>query len=80
MMISAGSALNAGLDVEPGSHFMIPEHSTRPEVAYRYVHDDMLLNRNSGTESGDLVTTWMEPEAGTLMAEAFDEYDQGRSA
>jgi glutamate decarboxylase len=60
------------LDVEPVSHLVIPEHGTRPEVAYRYIHDDMLLDGNSRLNLATFVTTWMEPEAATLMAEAFD--------
>lgn len=42
---------------------MIPEHGTRPEVAYRYIHDDMLLDGNSALNLATFVTTWMEPEA-----------------
>ena len=60
------------LDIEPVSHLVIPEHGTRPEVAYRYIHDDMLLDGNSRLNLATFVTTWMEPEAATLMAEAFD--------
>ncbi len=60
------------LDVEPVSHLVLPEHGTRPEVAYRYIHDDMLLDGNSRLNLATFVTTWMEPEAERLMAEAFD--------
>ena len=59
------------LDVEPVSHLVIPEYGTRPEVAYRYIHDDMLLDGNSRLNLATFVTTWMEPEAATLMAEAL---------
>ena len=60
------------LDIEPVSHLSLPDHGTRPEVAYRYIHDDMLLDGNSRLNLATFVTTWMEPEAEKLMAEAFD--------
>jgi glutamate decarboxylase len=60
------------LDIDPVSHHSLPEHGTRPEVAYRYIHDDMLLDGNSRLNLATFVTTWMEPEAEKLMAEAFD--------
>jgi len=60
------------LDVEPIPEFEIPERGTRPEAAYRYIHDDMLLDGNSRLNLATFVTTWMEPEAEKLMAEAFD--------
>ncbi|HEY6628044.1 MAG TPA: pyridoxal-dependent decarboxylase, partial [Acidimicrobiia bacterium] len=60
------------LDIDPVSHLSLPEHGTRPEVAYRYIHDDMLLDGNSRLNLATFVTTWMEPEAEKLMAEAFD--------
>ena len=60
------------LDVDPIPQFEIPDHGTRPEVVYRYIHDDMLLDGNSRLNLATFVTTWMEPEAEKLMAEAFD--------
>jgi glutamate decarboxylase len=60
------------LDVEPIPRFTMPEHGTRPETAYRYIHDDMLLDGNSRLNLATFVTTWMEPQAEQLMAEAFD--------
>ena len=60
------------LDVAPIPQFEMPDHGTRPEVVYRYIHDDMLLDGNSRLNLATFVTTWMEPEAEKLMAEAFD--------
>ena len=60
------------LDVEPIPEFNLPEKGSRPETAYRYIHDDMLLDGNSRLNLATFVTTWMEPEAERLMAEAFD--------
>jgi len=60
------------LDVGPIPQFTLPDHGSRPEVVYRYIHDDMLLDGNSRLNLATFVTTWMEPEAEKLMVEAFD--------
>jgi len=60
------------LDVEPIPQFELPDHGSLAEVVYRYIHDDMLLDGNSRLNLATFVTTWMEPEAEKLMAEAFD--------
>src|SRR5689334_1204968 len=50
----------------------MPGPSTLPEEAYRFVHDELLLDGSSRLNLATFVTTWMEPEAQRLMAEAFD--------
>ncbi len=60
------------LDAEAIPEFKLPEHGTLPETAYRYIHDDMLLDGNARLNLATFVTTWMEPEAERLMTEAFD--------
>ena len=50
----------------------MPEHGARPETAYRLIHDELLLDGSSRLNLATFVTTWMEPEADKLMAEAFD--------
>ena len=50
----------------------MPEHDTRPEAAYRLIHDELLLDGSSRLNLATFVTTWMEPEADRLMTEAFD--------
>src|SRR5579875_4192239 len=54
-----------------------------PEVAYQLVHDELLLDGNARLNLATFVTTWMEPQAGRLMAECAeknmidkDEYPQ----
>ena len=44
--------------------------STR--VAYRLLHDELMLDGNSRQNLATFVTTWMDPEADQLMAETFD--------
>ena len=60
------------LDLEPIPKLRMPEHDTRPETAYRLIHDELLLDGSSRLNLATFVTTWMEPEADKLMAEAFD--------
>ena len=60
------------LDLEPIPKFEMPEQGSRPEVAYRLIHDELLLDGSSRLNLATFVTTWMEPEADKLMAEAFD--------
>ena len=60
------------LDLEPISKFRMPERAGRPEEVYRLIHDELLLDGSSRLNLATFVTTWMEPEADRLMAEAFD--------
>ncbi len=60
------------LDLEAIPKFEMPEQGARPEAAYRLIHDELLLDGSSRLNLATFVTTWMEPEADKLMAEAFD--------
>ena len=60
------------LDLEPIPKYSLPEKGSRPETAYRLIHDELLLDGSSRLNLATFVTTWMEPEADKLMAEAFD--------
>jgi glutamate decarboxylase len=60
------------LDLEPIPKFALPEYGSRPDAVYRLVHDELLLDGSSRLNLATFVTTWMEPEADRLMAEAFD--------
>ena len=42
------------------------------DVAYQLVHDELLLDGNARLNLATFVTTWMEPQAATLMAECAD--------
>ena len=50
----------------------LPENSTLPDTAHRFVHDELLLDGSSRLNLATFVTTWMEPQAEDLMIEAFD--------
>ncbi|HEY6424503.1 MAG TPA: glutamate decarboxylase [Pseudonocardiaceae bacterium] len=60
------------LDLGPIPKFKMPEQGTSPLAVYRLVHDELLLDGSSRLNLATFVTTWMEPEAAALMAEAFD--------
>ena len=50
----------------------LPAATQDPRVAYRFVHDELMLDGSSRLNLATFVTTWMEPEAEQLMAETFD--------
>ena len=50
----------------------LPEGSVLPETAHRFVHDELLLDGSSRLNLATFVTTWMEPQAQSLMVDAFD--------
>ena len=50
----------------------LPEESMNPDAAYRFVHDELMLDGSSRLNLATFVTTWMDPEACRLMAETFD--------
>src|SRR4249919_2183751 len=60
------------LDLDPIPKYRMPEKGTRPDAVYRLIHDELLLDGSSRLNLATFVTTWMEPEADRLMAEAFD--------
>ena len=50
----------------------LPDESLDPENAYRFIHDELMLDGSSRLNLATFVTTWMDPEAGQLMSETFD--------
>src|ERR1044072_1988498 len=42
------------------------------DVVYEIIHDELMLDGNARLNVATFVTTWMEPQATTLMAECFD--------
>jgi glutamate decarboxylase len=60
------------MDVASMPKYRMPEHGSLPDVAERLIHDELMLDGNARLNMATFVTTWMEPQAETLMAEAFD--------
>jgi glutamate decarboxylase len=61
----------------------LPQGEMSSGAAYQIIHDELMLDGNARQNLATFVTTWMEPEAGRLMAECLpknmidkDEYPQ----
>jgi len=52
--------------------FDIPDGEMDPDTAYQVVHDELMLDGNARLNLATFVSTWMEPQAARLMAEAVD--------
>lgn len=65
-------AYSGRLAEQPLPKNRIPENGSPPEMAHRFVHDELLLDGSSRLNLATFVTTWMEPQAEGLMVEAFD--------
>jgi glutamate decarboxylase len=50
----------------------LSEQPVEANVAYQLIHDELLLDGSARLNLATFVTTWMEPEAGRLMAECVD--------
>ncbi|MFE7776498.1 glutamate decarboxylase [Streptomyces sp. NPDC057445] len=61
----------ASMTLAPPKH-QLPDGPMSPKTAYQLVHDELMLDGNSRLNLATFVTTWMEPEAGLLMAECRD--------
>ncbi|WP_030897660.1 glutamate decarboxylase [Streptomyces sp. NRRL S-474] len=55
----------------PPTH-RLPDLPMPPEIAHQLVRDELMLDGNARLNLATFVTTWMEPEAGLLMAECRD--------
>ena len=62
----------AGCSPHPIPSLRLPDESMDPDAAYRFIHDELMLDGSSRLNLATFVTTWMDPEAGKLMAETFD--------
>ncbi|MFJ3696634.1 glutamate decarboxylase [Streptomyces sp. NPDC090052] len=60
-----------GMDTAPPKH-RLPDGPLPPMSAYQLVHDELMLDGNSRLNLATFVTTWMEPQAGVLLAECRD--------
>ena len=65
-------AFTARLDIGPLPRNRLPDTESPAQVAYRIIHEELMLDGNSRLNLATFVTTWMEPEAERLMAETFD--------
>lgn len=52
--------------------FRLRDQGMLPETAYQIVHDEIAMDGNARLNLATFVSTWMEPQADRLYAEAFD--------
>lgn len=69
---SIAPAYTGRMFTAPVPALRLPDESMDPETAYRFIHDELMLDGSSRLNLATFVTTWMDPEAGKLMAETFD--------
>ena len=56
----------------PAPRHDVPENGMPPATAYHLIHDELIMDGSSRFNLATFCGTWMEPEAGKLMAETFD--------
>ena len=69
---SIAPAYTGRLYTDPIPSLRLPDESMEPAAAYRFIHDELMLDGSSRLNLATFVTTWMDPEAEQLMAETFD--------
>ena len=50
----------------------LPKGELPPDVAYQIIHDELMIDGNARLNLATFVTTWMEPQARSLMDECLD--------
>ena len=69
---SIAPAYTGRLSTDPIPSLRLPDEAMEPAAAYRFIHDELMLDGSSRLNLATFVTTWMDPEAEKLMAETFD--------
>lgn len=69
---SIAPAYTGRLSTDPIPSLRLPDEPMEPAAAYRFIHDELMLDGSSRLNLATFVTTWMDPEAERLMAETFD--------
>ena len=69
---SIAPAYTGRLSTDPVPSLRLPDEAMEPAAAYRFIHDELMLDGSSRLNMATFVTTWMDPEAEKLMAESFD--------
>ncbi|ALI25441.1 Glutamate decarboxylase [Mycolicibacterium fortuitum] len=65
-------AYTGRLAMAPVPSLRLPDDAMEPGAAYRFIHDELMLDGSSRLNLATFVTTWMDPEAEKLMADTFD--------
>jgi len=65
-------AYTGRLAMAPVPSLRLPGEAMDPDAAYRFIHDELMLDGSSRLNLATFVTTWMDRQAERLMAETFD--------
>ncbi|MEV6655726.1 glutamate decarboxylase [Nocardia fluminea] len=65
-------AYTGRMSMAPVPALRMPDETMDPDVAYRFIHDELMLDGSSRLNLATFVSTWMDPQAEKLMAETFD--------
>ena len=65
-------AYTGRMSMAPIPSLRMPDECMNPDAAYRFIHDELMLDGSSRLNLATFVTTWMDPQAEKLMAETFD--------
>ena len=65
-------AYTGRLSMAPLPSLRMPDDAMDADAAYRFIHDELMLDGSSRLNLATFVTTWMDPQAEKLMAETFD--------
>ena len=69
---SIAPAYTGRFSMAPVPALRLPDECMDAGAAYRFIHDELMLDGSSRLNLATFVTTWMDPEAEKLMAETFD--------
>lgn len=69
---SISPAYTGRLSSSPVPALTMPQETMDPDAAYRFIHDELMLDGSSRLNLATFVSTWMDPQAEKLMAETFD--------
>ena len=69
---SISPAYTGRFAMAPVPALRMPDECMDAAAAYRFIHDELMLDGSSRLNLATFVTTWMDPEAEKLMAETFD--------
>ncbi|MGL6236416.1 MAG: glutamate decarboxylase [Segniliparus sp.] len=70
--MSADPAYTSRLDLQFNAPARLGDTSIEADDVARHIHDELMLDGSSRLNLATFVSTWMEPQARSLMAEAFD--------
>lgn len=69
---SIAPAYTGRFAMAPVPALRLPDECMDAQAAYRFIHDELMLDGSSRLNLATFVTTWMDPEAEKLMTETFD--------